>query len=313
MFCFASVRRRAITLRTLLSLTSSCGAPPSAGDTDGVGAGAGAGAEAAAAGAAPGLASSTSALTIRPLGPLPVMVERSIPFCSANRFASGDAMMRSPDAAGAAAGAGAGLGAGAGALVPLAASTSSLVILPFGPVPVIVLRSIPLASASLRAVGVAAGPSFDGGAAGAGAGVGAAAAASASASSPSSASTAITVPTETFSVPSSTAIETSVPSSTASNSIVALSVSISAMISPDRISSPGFTSHLASVPSSIVGDSAGILISIGIAGEIPFPLRKGSLCRIRAHGARTLLRIRFQPIPQTQRTERVTCGYFWSL
>ena len=56
-----------------------------------------------------------------------------------------------------------------------------------------------------------------------------------------------------------------VPSSTASNSIVALSVSISAMMSPDETVSPTFTSHLASVPSSIVGESAGILIGVGMA------------------------------------------------
>jgi hypothetical protein len=54
------------------------------------------------------------------------------------------------------------------------------------------------------------------------------------------------------------------PSSTASNSIVALSVSISASRSPDCTVSPSFTSHLASVPSSMVGESAGILISIDI-------------------------------------------------
>ena len=58
-----------------------------------------------------------------------------------------------------------------------------------------------------------------------------------------------------------------VPSSTASNSIVALSVSISAMMSPERTVSPTLISHLASVPSSIVGDSAGILISIAM--ELP--------------------------------------------
>jgi hypothetical protein len=54
------------------------------------------------------------------------------------------------------------------------------------------------------------------------------------------------------------------PSSTASTSIVALSVSISAMTSPAATLSPSFFSHLARLPSSIVGDSAGIRISIGI-------------------------------------------------
>jgi hypothetical protein len=94
------------------------------------------------------------------------------------------------------------------------------------------------------------------------------------ASSPSPASTAIGVPTFTPSLPSGTRILAIVPSSTASNSIVALSVSISAKMSPDLTSSPSLTSHLARVPSSIVGDSAGILSSVGIGvfptiGEAP--------------------------------------------
>ena len=54
------------------------------------------------------------------------------------------------------------------------------------------------------------------------------------ASSPSPAISAITVPTFTSSVPSATRIFAIVPSSTASNSIVALSVSISASMSPAR-------------------------------------------------------------------------------
>ena len=84
----------------------------------------------------------------------------------------------------------------------------------------------------------------------------------ADASSPSSARIAIAVPTFTPSVPSAIRIFAMTPSSTASNSIVALSVSISAMMSLDFTASPSLTSHLASVPSSIVGDNAGILISI---------------------------------------------------
>ena len=75
---------------------------------------------------------------------------------------------------------------------------------------------------------------------------------------------AITVPTFTPSVPSGTEMEVITPSSTASNSIVALSVSISARISPDLTLSPSLTNHLASVPSSIVGESAGIFSSIAI-------------------------------------------------
>src|SRR5262245_38228909 len=79
--------------------------------------------------------------------------------------------------------------------------------------------------------------------------------------SPSPAITAIGVLTLTPSVPSGTRICDSLPSSTASTSMVALSVSISAMTSPEWTSSPTFLSHLASLPSSIVGDSAGIRIS----------------------------------------------------
>ena len=62
-------------------------------------------------------------------------------------------------------------------------------------------------------------------------------------------------------VPSATSSLPTTPSSTASNSIVALSVSISARIWPDLTASPSLTSHLDSVPSSIVGDKAGIRIS----------------------------------------------------
>ena len=101
----------------------------------------------------------------------------------------------------------------------------------------------------------------------AGAGAGAAAGAGVETAPSSPAITAITVPTFTLSVPSGTVILPITPSSTASNSIVALSVSISASKSPDLTVSPSLTSHLASVPSSIVGDSAGILISIDM--EVP--------------------------------------------
>ena len=70
--------------------------------------------------------------------------------------------------------------------------------------------------------------------------------------------------TFTPSVPSGTTILPMVPSSTASNSIVALSVSISARIAPEATLSPSFTSHFASVPSSIVGESAGIRMLMGM-------------------------------------------------
>src|SRR3569832_1896799 len=68
--------------------------------------------------------------------------------------------------------------------------------------------------------------------------------------------------TFTPSVPSATSSLPILPSTTASNSIVALSVSISARMSPDFTVSPSFTSQRASLPSSMVGDSAGIRIFV---------------------------------------------------
>src|SRR3546814_4368769 len=61
-------------------------------------------------------------------------------------------------------------------------------------------------------------------------------------------------------------------------SIVALSVSISASRSPDLTVSPSFTSHLARVPSSIVGERAGIFNSIGMSRLVPVSLAGGA-CR----------------------------------
>ena len=82
--------------------------------------------------------------------------------------------------------------------------------------------------------------------------------------SPSASSTAIGVLTLTPSVPSAISSFDTLPSSTASTSMVALSVSISAMMSPGLMVWPSLTSHLASLPSSMVGDSAGIRISVGM-------------------------------------------------
>src|SRR3954463_178289 len=82
--------------------------------------------------------------------------------------------------------------------------------------------------------------------------------------SPSSSSTAMGALTFTPSLPSGTSILPILPSSTASNSIVALSVSISARMVPDLPVSPSFTSHLASLPSSMVGDSAGIRMLVAM-------------------------------------------------
>ena len=68
--------------------------------------------------------------------------------------------------------------------------------------------------------------------------------------------------TFTPSVPAGTMILASTPSSTASTSMVALSVSISAITSPAETMSPTLTCHLARTPSSIVGDRAGIRMSV---------------------------------------------------
>src|SRR3546814_7817850 len=49
-------------------------------------------------------------------------------------------------------------------------------------------------------------------------------------------------------------------------------------MSPDLTSSPSLTSHLASVPSSIVGERAGILSSMGIVAVVPVTWGGGA-CR----------------------------------
>ncbi len=95
-------------------------------------------------------------------------------------------------------------------------------------------------------------------------------AAAAFTSSPSFASTAMTWLTGTSAVPSATTIFASVPSSTASTSMVALSVSISAMMSPGLTLSPSFFSHFARLPFSIVGDSAGMRMLVGMARDCAY-------------------------------------------
>jgi len=83
--------------------------------------------------------------------------------------------------------------------------------------------------------------------------------AEASALSPSPSKMAMGWLTFTPSEPSGTRIFPIFPSSMDSNSIVALSVSISARTVPDLTVSPSLTCHFASLPSSIVGESAGML------------------------------------------------------
>ena len=200
-----------------------------------------------------------------------------MPICSSDRALRGSA------AAGAALAAAAGAALAAGA-PDLAASTSDLTTRPCGPEPLMLFRSRPAADARRRASGEAKTrePSAATGAAGAGAaGAGAAAGAAAAGFgastalgastfgagaglSPSPASFAISALTLTFSVPAGTRMASTTPSSTASTSMVALSVSISAITSPALTVSPTLTCHLARVPSSMVGDRAGIRMSIDI-------------------------------------------------
>src|ERR1700691_5962846 len=72
----------------------------------------------------------------------------------------------------------------------------------------------------------------------------------------------------------------------ASYSIVALSVSISAITSPVLTASPSFLSHLARLPFSIVGESAGMRMLMGIifSGAKVSPITKSAV----THGFRRL-------------------------
>src|SRR6266446_2084405 len=117
----------------------------------------------------------------------------------------------------------------------------------------------------------------------------------ASALSPSPSSTAMGVFTFTASAPSGTSNFPTRPSSMASNSIVALSVSISARISPVLTVSPSLTCHFASFPSSMVGESAGMRIWVDTSdaprqhalGHVALPVL--SVEGLHAHGENTRL------------------------
>src|ERR1700685_2795111 len=115
-------------------------------------------------------------------------------------------------------------------------------------------------------------------------------AAAAEASSPSASKVAMGELTFTPSLPSGTRILPMRPSSTASNSMVALSVLISARMSPDLTVSPSFTSQRASLPSSMVGDSAGIRMLVA-TGSILVANRFHRLDHILDGGKRQLLQI----------------------
>ncbi len=170
-----------------------------------------------------------------------------------------------------------------------AALTSRSMIRPWGPLPRIAERSRPESFAMRRAKGDAKirGPTWPltgppgtaassavapagASARATGDGVaafGEAARAAAETSSPSPAMTPMTSFTATSAVPSGTTILASTPSSIASTSIVALSVSISARMSPDLTLSPSFFSHRLRLPFSMVGESAGIRMLIGMGGS----------------------------------------------
>ena len=177
---------------------------------------------------APGLALSISARTMRPLGPEPRNAARSMPLSRASRRASGETKMRAP------------------------------VSWPLPGLP---------ASTAAEAPAVADMEIDDGGLTGPVDECPPVSPDAADALSPSANSSAIWLFTFTPSVPAAISNLPTVPSSTASTSMVALSVSISAMISPDFTFCPSTTSHLASLPSSMVGDRAGIKIGVGMLGS----------------------------------------------
>ena len=257
-------------LNSFMTASSDGPAGSAIGAAGAVACGAAAGAGAAGADAAGALAppeataASMSLFTTRPCGPEPETAESAIPASLARRRASGEANTRSP------------------ASCPFEAAE------PAAAPPPTALRA---ATSPARGEGCVAvlgdeGPSEDfdappppsrgrvgeGGLAGAdAAGLSAPAAAPfpPPAVSPSARSVAIGWLTGTSAVPSATRISPTVPSSTASTSIVALSVSISATTSPDDTLSPGLTCHLARLPFSIVGESAGIRISIGTVRRSP--------------------------------------------
>src|SRR5690606_12270761 len=75
----------------------------------------------------------------------------------------------------------------------------------------------------------------------------------------------------------------STPAPRATSSIVALSVSISARMSPSAISSPSPLSQRTTCPSSMVGESASMwtLVAIGCLGSVGVELRTAN-CELRS-------------------------------
>ncbi len=190
----------------------------------------------------PAFAASTSALTIRPFGPVPLTRLRSSLASAAMRRASGEANT-----------------------LPFGPSRKSKPPKPMAnpATPAETSRWVGTVPVFSGGSGASVWDLYSAGASGIAPPCGfacAGAALIAVASSPSSRRMAIGVLTATPAVPSATRILPMVPSSTASSSIVALSVSISAMMSPEATLSPSLTFHLASAPSVMVGDRAGIRI-----------------------------------------------------
>src|SRR6185437_11398572 len=228
----------------------------------------------------PAFTASMSALMIRPCGPEPGTAPTSMPASFASRRASGEAKTRP--------------------LAPFASGNSS--VLPEASAGGMARRSTGGATGAKApspfppgrgdaAAGAASFTSPPGGEVGAvapgeGAFAAGAGAFTSAALSPSCSSTAMTELTFTLSVPSGTTILPILPSSTASTSIVALSVSISAMTSPEETLSPSLTCHLASLPSSIVGESAGMVILMLILAsftDIFVPERRVLRDEVRHH------------------------------
>src|ERR1700722_13326470 len=211
-------------------------------------------AEASGAGFAPppAAAARMSALTMRPPGPLPAIPAGLTPFSAATFRASGEILIR-PPASGAGAGAGAGTEAGAGAGAGAGPGAGD-------------------AGAAAAFASGAAGAGWAGGAGGEEAEAGAAASgaldAGASTFSPGFPMAQRAAPSGTW-APACTNIESSVPSKKLSSSIVALSVSTSASMSPVLTVSPSFLSHLTSVPTVMVSLNFGISMMLAMVSPAP--------------------------------------------
>lgn len=190
----------------------------------------------AVAAAAEAGAPRTSAATILPLGPEPCSACNDTPLAAASFRAYGEAITRAPSGA-----LDAGTDAGVG---DTRATAGAAVFGADGTLPGVVATA---------GVSTPSDPSTDAFAI--------VNEANDATSAASSTCTNTGAPTRTPAVPSATNICARTPSSCASHSIVALSVSISASTSPAEITSPTAFFQATRVPSAIVGDSAGMVIT----------------------------------------------------